>query len=364
MRDSFLEMIKLRHDAAYISQLQKLGKDVYSEASSISFGVLDLFSPYFNDPESRTLLERITKIVVIYVYGGALHEQYNDDAAYGIMAYAYDSFYNDPLSKSACPATPESFQAEISSLESKITSHQSAGSYNNFYIISRYIADYVDSSGNLSANRKLVYDVTRYIRERLGQDISAMSYEQYCDFCLDEALVSRSKNQENKKSVRAVDLSKKSISIVKRFLSWLILVGCYIIVCLYAALNIAVMSYAASFYGTLSAVWKVVAIVIGGAFFVSLAVAPIYYGSALSVGLSNRICESKQGTRYSALGIFVLVTCLLEAIIDFGFRDIIIGIYGVVLIYFGRSIKKEYLQSEVERRAKELIEKDTSFSRH
>ena len=283
MRDSYLEMIKLRHDAAYTSKLQKLGKDVYSEASSISSGVLDLFSPYFNDHESRTLLERITKIVVIYVYGGALHEQYNDDAAYGIMAYAYDSFYNDPLSKSACPATTESFHAEISSLESKITSHQSAGSYNNFYIITRYIADYVDSSGNLSANRELVYDVTRYIRERLGQDISAMSYEQYCDFCLDEALVSRSKKQEKKKSIRAADLSKKSISIAKRFLSWLVLVGCYILVCLLVALDISVMAYIASLYSGLSAFLKLVVIIIGGTFILSLAITPIYYGSMFTL---------------------------------------------------------------------------------
>lgn len=137
---------------------------------------------------------------------------------------------------------------------------------------------------------------------------------------------------------------------MKRFLSWLALIGCYVLFCVVVQLDTLLIGYMLNLYHELSPFLKLVILIIGGSFTLGLTLAPIYYGAILTVAWCENIYPSKKGARYTALGILIVVCCVLEAIYDFSIRDVIIGIYGIVLIFHGRNIKKEYkdnMQQEI-----------------
>lgn len=129
---------------------------------------------------------------------------------------------------------------------------------------------------------------------------------------------------------------------MKRFLSWLTLLGCVIAIILFTNLVMLFLSYALSLYDQLSAFLKLVVIVIGGSFFLGLVFAPIFYGIPLSVTLSEKVFESKRGARYIVFGIIILLYSLFELFVaGISIARIILGIYAIVLMIVGRKTAKE-----------------------
>ena len=124
---------------------------------------------------------------------------------------------------------------------------------------------------------------------------------------------------------------------MKRFLSWLTLIGCYIAFCFIVSLDMRLLAYIAGLYGQLSAFLKLIVIIVGGSFILGLALAPLWYGVPLTYTASEAGCPSKRGDRYIVVGVLIVVSCILEIISGFMLRDILIGIYGIALIFYGRS---------------------------
>lgn len=124
---------------------------------------------------------------------------------------------------------------------------------------------------------------------------------------------------------------------MKRFLSWLTLIGCYIAFCFIVSLDMRLLAYIAGLYGQLSAFLKLIVIIVGGSFILGLALAPLWYGVPLTYTASEAVCPSKRGDRYIVVGVLIVVSCILEIILGFMLRDILIGIYGIALIFYGRS---------------------------
>lgn len=127
---------------------------------------------------------------------------------------------------------------------------------------------------------------------------------------------------------------------MKRFLSWLTLVGCYIAFCLIVTLDMTLLAYIAGLYYQLSAFFKLIVIIVGGSFILGLALAPLWYGIPLTYSASEAVCPSKRGDRYVIMGVLILVSCVLEIISNFAIRYILIAIYGIALIICGRSHTK------------------------
>ena len=123
---------------------------------------------------------------------------------------------------------------------------------------------------------------------------------------------------------------------MKRFFSWLTLIACYILFCLIVALDMALLSYISSLYGHLSPFLKIIVIIVGGSFILGLAFAPLWYGIPLTYAASEAVCPSKRGARYLIIGIIIIVTCILDILSKFMVRDIVIAIYGIALIAYGR----------------------------
>lgn len=127
---------------------------------------------------------------------------------------------------------------------------------------------------------------------------------------------------------------------MKRFLSWLTLIGCYLVVCIWVSIVLSIAWNLLSLYATLSAFLKIIVTVIGGTFFLSLLFAPVFYGASFTVALSEKVRESNTGMRYIILGIIVIISCILEAFTGFMVRDVIIGLYGALVIHQGVGIRK------------------------
>ncbi|HOR13717.1 MAG TPA: hypothetical protein PKX46_07290, partial [Clostridia bacterium] len=62
---------------------------------------------------------------------------------------------------------------------------------------------------------------------------------------------------------------------MKRFLSWLALVGCYIIFGIILSLDMELLAYIVNLYSQLSAFLKLVIIIFGGSTIVGFALAPL-----------------------------------------------------------------------------------------
>jgi len=127
---------------------------------------------------------------------------------------------------------------------------------------------------------------------------------------------------------------------MKRVLSWLALIGCFFLFCLVATLDSLLISYISSLYSQLSPFLKLVIIIIGGAFILGLTLTPIYYGAILTITWCEGIYPSVKGSRYIVMGVVVIILCVIDLVHGFRTSDIIVGIYGIALMIFGRSKRK------------------------
>ncbi len=97
------------------------------------------------------------------------------------------------------------------------------------------------------------------------------------------------------------------------------------------------LGYIAGLYAQLSAFLKIIVIIVGGSFILGLALTPLWYGIPLTYSASEAVCPSKRGDGYIVVGVLIVISCILEIISGFMLRDILIGIYGIALIIYGRS---------------------------
>ena len=129
---------------------------------------------------------------------------------------------------------------------------------------------------------------------------------------------------------------------MKRFLSWLALLVFVVLIGLFTNLVVWFSSYLLSLYLQLSAFLKLVIILFGGGILLGIVFTPIMYGIPLTVSLCEKINESKKGARYIVMGIFILLYSIAVMIfLGFYADQVIMTIYGIVLMVVGRKTAKE-----------------------
>lgn len=122
---------------------------------------------------------------------------------------------------------------------------------------------------------------------------------------------------------------------MKRILSWLVVVLCFIAVCILSTLDYMLISWMFDVFGTLSLTAKILLLIIGGSFAAGLAIAPAGYGAFLTLTLSDKVCRSEKGIRYIVLGAVAAALYGYSMIKLFNFRDLLIAGYGVLLVVLG-----------------------------
>lgn len=129
---------------------------------------------------------------------------------------------------------------------------------------------------------------------------------------------------------------------MKRFLSWVVLIACYLAFGLILNLDMMLLKYILGLYSSLGTFLKIVVLLLGGTTILGLAVAPLWYGIPLMKAASEKVYPSKNGLRYTVFGIYVIIASLCEAIMSFAIRDIFFLILGVALIWVGNGVRKDY----------------------
>ena len=125
---------------------------------------------------------------------------------------------------------------------------------------------------------------------------------------------------------------------MKRFLSWLVLIGCYILSCIAIHLGILLSAYAAYLYSQLSAFLKLLILIIGGPFCLCIACSPLFFSVIFTHQASEYVCPTRFGVRYIVMGILIILCCILEAVFaGLKLRDILITVYGIALIVIGNN---------------------------
>ena len=142
---------------------------------------------------------------------------------------------------------------------------------------------------------------------------------------------------------------------MKRFASWLVLIIFYVLVCFLFSLE---TNYIVSKFSDFSelALWrKILYILLSGGAVIFTITVPVMYASVFTTSICDKIHQSKKGTRYFVLGIFIVAVCaiaIIASIFDLAnsywyiIRNVLAGSYGVFLIVYGRSRKKEYEEDQ------------------
>ena len=128
---------------------------------------------------------------------------------------------------------------------------------------------------------------------------------------------------------------------MKRILSWVVLCLISWLVRLLTSLVLGLGAYIGVLIEDLSTFLKVLIYIFGGSTLISILFIPAFYGSALAVGASEGICESKKGTRYIVLSSFMLITLVVGIALgifnhDIRFDYIITCVYYILLIIASR----------------------------
>ena len=124
---------------------------------------------------------------------------------------------------------------------------------------------------------------------------------------------------------------------MKRFLSWLTLIGCYIAFILVISLDMELLAFISKLYNQLSAFLKLIVLFIGGSSILGLTIAPLLYGIPITYHASEAVCPSRKGDRYVVMGVIIALTFVLNLISGFALDDLLYTIYGIALIFYGRS---------------------------
>lgn len=120
----------------------------------------------------------------------------------------------------------------------------------------------------------------------------------------------------------------------KRFLAWLALIGCFVVLHWIVSLSEMLLDYLSwRSFQLFEKLW-------GGALALALLLAPAVYWSVLSYSWSEAICPSGRGARYIAVGAFALLCFAFSIFIEFSTHDVIIGVCGFIMIVFGAQIRK------------------------
>lgn len=122
---------------------------------------------------------------------------------------------------------------------------------------------------------------------------------------------------------------------MKRLLSWLVIVLCFIAVCILATLDYRLAAWMFDAFEDLSTISKILLVIFGGSFVAGLALAPAYYGAILTMSFSDKVQYSEKGIRYIIFGAIIAAIYGFSMMLAFNFRDMLIVGYGVLLVIFG-----------------------------
>lgn len=136
---------------------------------------------------------------------------------------------------------------------------------------------------------------------------------------------------------------KKTENRFKQFLALLILFISFLIVSIMASLVFRFLLWAISEMSKMSASFHLVFLLfVGGSTFIGIALAPLFYGIPLAIGISESIAVSPHGLRYIVFSATTIVFCGLVIAVNLVYRNtwafvyiymiifsIIVGIFGV-----------------------------------
>lgn len=129
---------------------------------------------------------------------------------------------------------------------------------------------------------------------------------------------------------------------MKRFLSWIVLIGCFLVFRLAVFLDALLLGYIIGLYSQLGAFLKLVIIIFGGTFILGLAFTPLLYGISLSVAASEALYESQSGVRYIVVGTMIVMLGILDILCAGNlFIEISSMIYGVVILVMGVKTREQ-----------------------
>ena len=119
---------------------------------------------------------------------------------------------------------------------------------------------------------------------------------------------------------------KKGCASVKRFLSWVVLLISYVLVNYLARLIFALALWLVSWVFGFKLVVVIILFIVFGSLFLSIVVAPLFYGPALVLSASEAICPSKKGTRYRVISCFYLIGWALVLLAYIFLKPLFIGL--------------------------------------
>lgn len=99
-----------------------------------------------------------------------------------------------------------------------------------------------------------------------------------------------------------------------RFLSWVVMAICSVVVYYVAVFLIWLVVLAVGAISTLTVFWQIVIYLLGGSTLIAIIFAPLQYGGILTVSTSEAVKPSKAGTRYKVFAIAIMVLFALEFI--------------------------------------------------
>ncbi|MDO4501098.1 MAG: hypothetical protein Q4B60_07500 [Erysipelotrichaceae bacterium] len=127
--------------------------------------------------------------------------------------------------------------------------------------------------------------------------------------------------------------------------SWMILIAIFFITVFMTGVFVAIYEVVFPLFKNLPLIVKIPSlIVIGSLYFFGYIIAPIRYGIPLMFEFSNRFYYSPKGIRYLVLAAILIIVYIPDSIKQFmtageyGFPFLVIGIYGIAIIYYWKKI--------------------------
>ena len=129
---------------------------------------------------------------------------------------------------------------------------------------------------------------------------------------------------------------------MKRFLSWLTLIPSTILVILFTIISKSILGLIFGLLDGVGPIIRIIVYLIGGTATIGLAIAPIWYGSIITVAWSNYVSNSKRGTRFLVYGIILAILYVSDMLLFSGFtyNKTIMTLYSAALIFMGVASRK------------------------
>lgn len=134
---------------------------------------------------------------------------------------------------------------------------------------------------------------------------------------------------------------------MKRFLSWLVLPVCYVVVYFWFTLVYRLALFAYSWLSGLSTIWIIICVLVFGSVALAFIFAPLKWGAILTVTASNAICPSARGERFRTFSVLLLIFTVvsffmsLKILNTINIACIFGAIYCISLMVMSKSASEE-----------------------